>query len=1084
MTSPRVPPYIPPRAKLHATREDAAAYLDRPSAFQFDGVKNEPLALSSLRGVPRLLVVGDPGVGKTRFLQELRIEIERDGASVASLALREGNCVHRIEHVLSAALPTTLLLDGLDEAPHRELLAIVRTIDELSRERPDLRFILSSRWVFAQRYANELATFRILTIAPFSIRQARTFLVSAGVIPADVDLLQQRLSLGHPTIALQIPRYLEYLAEYVRKHGVDNASNLSRNDLFEHWIYQKLDLEDRKRGTYERALFKRVLEQLALAMEIYQRNSITMDELVTFFDAADSEIARQAMPRLGLSALLESSVLRVTGDGLDRVEFDNVEFQEYLAAKEIARAPDPQRTAFGFAVDRDRGEIRPSWYNTLTFLVDLQPALLKSIVDFSGLNRGDTRVIEESFFAFLGRVDPRSVVAHDRTPLFRNLIDYHARTRQWISYKLSRLLSNLSDRSTDAWLQAKLVSEPDDPSDRYMIPQANVALVVAWLLEGMVDLERAFWRGKLVALANDRRANGVLQRKALAALTAMHDPTVVAELFPPVEDELVRRVFVQSLIEIDPDHPRTIDAVIDSVVRGELEGREGLYAFTRAESAATILRCLAENGGFLRALLVRGSIHRRRDLGLTTALDKVLDAADADAHRLVELATTALHACIAFRSGHDADEAPFVHELWRTIARRDPNFTRSMLRELTVGPRGHRVVWHIAGLLAAILTTLDLPDFVELTANAGEKNAAMFVFDRMPTTGRSDAASIYASARELMADSYAAREAAQREQTERSSHRTPPGRLQDLRELLETSSGERDAEVFEYFNADVEELRQRLDIEDERRLRVRVETFLAREDPRRYPVSARQTSGGAVSFSWSSKVGAYQQAVVTARHMHVDLGPYRRQVLGLIPFVVDDFLITIFEAVPRVQSHEFVEVMRVYAERDSALWRLRPGSFIEAAGRYHLPGTAPILRQLANEPMIDAHDRVHAVRPRRRLRQIRRVPLGNRVRLLRQPEAGALLRAPRGAGARGRTALGPPAHQLAGRPCRQAASRVPGRVGPTELHAGRRAALQRRAAQAHEGHSRCRRVVARARRGHRRGPTAVDRRRRRLSLPR
>jgi hypothetical protein len=66
---------------------------------------------------------------------------------------------------------------------------------------------------------------------------------------------------------------------YLKERGIEAAAAVSRNDLFEYFIYKKLELEDRKLNADKRAITKRVLEKLALTMELYQTNFITKDDL-------------------------------------------------------------------------------------------------------------------------------------------------------------------------------------------------------------------------------------------------------------------------------------------------------------------------------------------------------------------------------------------------------------------------------------------------------------------------------------------------------------------------------------------------------------------------------------------------------------------------------------------------------------------------------------------------------------------------------------------------------------------------------------------------------------------------------------
>ncbi len=199
----------------------------------------------------------------------------------------------------------------------------------------------------------------------------------------EVDALLVRLmEFHHGKLVIQIPRYLFLLEQFIKEKGNDitKISTVSRNELFEYFIYSKLNIED-KLGSNEAK--KRVLEKLALVMEIYQTNSISRDELMTFFDDIKSDLKTAIIVQGNFNLFIDKTVLWASGTSLDKIEFENTEFQEYLAAKEITRFTDPVRATFHFTADQNINELHPSWLNTLNFLVDLMPSLLEPLVEFS-----------------------------------------------------------------------------------------------------------------------------------------------------------------------------------------------------------------------------------------------------------------------------------------------------------------------------------------------------------------------------------------------------------------------------------------------------------------------------------------------------------------------------------------------------------------------------------------------------------------------------------------------------------------------------------------------------------------------------
>ncbi len=92
-------------------------------------------------------------------------------------------------------------------------------------------------------------------------------------------------------------------------------------------------------NTDDGAITKRLLEKLALTMEVYQSTTISKDEFMTFLDELQSDLKLGALAQLSLQKFFDKSLLK---DNHESIEFENTEFQEYLAAKEITRFSDPK----------------------------------------------------------------------------------------------------------------------------------------------------------------------------------------------------------------------------------------------------------------------------------------------------------------------------------------------------------------------------------------------------------------------------------------------------------------------------------------------------------------------------------------------------------------------------------------------------------------------------------------------------------------------------------------------------------------------------------------------------------------------
>jgi hypothetical protein len=103
------------------------------------------------------------------------------------------------------------------------------------------------------------------------------------------------MSFGHDMLMVQIPRYLELVTQFLSEKKVFSVGLISRNALFEHFIYEKVDLEDERSNLRNSAITKRLLEKLALTMEIFQTKRISKDEFITFLDELQSDLKLAAL---------------------------------------------------------------------------------------------------------------------------------------------------------------------------------------------------------------------------------------------------------------------------------------------------------------------------------------------------------------------------------------------------------------------------------------------------------------------------------------------------------------------------------------------------------------------------------------------------------------------------------------------------------------------------------------------------------------------------------------------------------------------------------------------------------------------
>ena len=210
-------------------------------------------------------------------------------------------------------------------------------------------------------------------------------------------------------------------------------------------------------------------------------------------------------------------------DNIDTIEFENTEFQEYLAAKEILRLGRTEQVIFDIAVDQELKEIFPSWFNTLGFAIDLDISLLKPILHFGA--SGNSIVQAEEYHRLLTTVDTNRLPVEDRKDIFRNIFDYYSKVQHWIRFDIARNLSHYFDISHHSMLKESI----EDKTATY-ITKSNAASILEFLIEmnRFKQPEKNYWKSKLTEFI--KRKNSVLQRTAISALSKFKDIALIKKM--------------------------------------------------------------------------------------------------------------------------------------------------------------------------------------------------------------------------------------------------------------------------------------------------------------------------------------------------------------------------------------------------------------------------------------------------------------------------------------------------------------------------------------------------------------------------
>ncbi len=353
-----------------------------PLATQ-SGAARKAVVLEEALTHQRLVIVGDPGAGKTTFLRHLAnlwtralLEANTDTLlfpifiRISELAEYIQHCrsqAHRPAAEDSPAWPIdflnsqneelnwglhidyfrdkltsgscVLLLDGLDEAPERN--SIAHLFEKATQAWRDCRFIVTTRPLSF----DGLAGFQVVHIEPLEQPAVETFLEHwcHGLFPesgaaANKHLRELTEALRARVEIRRMARNPVMLTALAVVHWNERRIPEQRADLYESILIWLARAREKRPGRQSAQRCLTLLQQLALAMQ----NHPTGRHVQVEKGWAADELASQFPDRTAALAFVEEEEVDngiITSRG-NEVRFWHLTFQEYLAARAIAGLAD------------------------------------------------------------------------------------------------------------------------------------------------------------------------------------------------------------------------------------------------------------------------------------------------------------------------------------------------------------------------------------------------------------------------------------------------------------------------------------------------------------------------------------------------------------------------------------------------------------------------------------------------------------------------------------------------------------------------------------------------------------------------
>lgn len=489
--------YVERRFAYAADRNDLLV-----DAFGYRGLSRdyEP-TLAQLLTHRRVLVVGEPGSGKSTVTREARTRYATDAVGTVPILVYLRSYRGNLRDVLADVPPELLddpslrrayLLDGVDEIPQQYLQRFLQELQDLGQREPDTQILLTCRQTVFTQHAKEFSTdafvFRLL-----DFDDADLAIVAAHQLDLANSFLEAITTAGISE-ELRNPLALMTVLDQYRHHGTISAI---RSENLGRMIQRLIDT----RPAVNPIRQFRALKILGVACEIYARNELTNDEALQLLSTAIAQTPTEALALL--EELTQTSILLRTATG---ITFQMRSFGEYLAARELESHTVERLQELAW----HNNEPSETWRNAISYLAEINHHVRAYFI--------------VSYPTWLHAMSPAACTIEEQTQIVRSTLQHAARDKHYLVND-----DNVRPAQLARFLNSTTIEELyQDLTDGSPIGQANALLLLGLRHDPRIT-DRA------LALAVETGRADELRHSALLALFHQLDPRVLETLLPHLD---------------------------------------------------------------------------------------------------------------------------------------------------------------------------------------------------------------------------------------------------------------------------------------------------------------------------------------------------------------------------------------------------------------------------------------------------------------------------------------------------------------------------------------------------------------------
>lgn len=568
--------YITPNFLFRGSYNDMKNYnLDDSLIFDFDEMEEMlPQSIDTILGnCKRLCILGDPGCGKTSFLDQQMSRLKQEGNQVVKYMLKNNDFGKIQNEIKDLQKNEYILFDALDEVEACRFSSALTFISNLSLDNPNIHIWFTCRDYYIK--GNEglfkmLSDFKYLKILLFKNEQIAQY-IQVQINNKDIQnsVLSQLNTTSYKQLRniIRVPRYLEAFCEYHNENPIVDISTVKRGDLFEYIIYKGIQAEKKLGETeYEIEIIKRMLEKIALIMEIHRVNTITIDDLFTIFDEVQTNLSTVFCSVIDIRVFIDRLLSR---EG-ELLQFNNTEFQEYLAAKELLRTTVPEQFFYDVAVDELFSHIYDNWFDVLSYVIERNSSFFIHLLTL--ISQKNSRMADERILKLIEVINISSLNENEIERIFSTYFNYYQQHDLFVSHaSYLPILASLYTNRSYSYIK-ELVSKDNNENIRHYTRIVNqLSIIIAIDKQGILpDILHSSWMQILKEII-EKNDNHSLTKNALNILGDLKEKLILSDLckrlYPNATPDM-QIGFITAFAFAEMGDPYVIKLIIEGVEKG------------------------------------------------------------------------------------------------------------------------------------------------------------------------------------------------------------------------------------------------------------------------------------------------------------------------------------------------------------------------------------------------------------------------------------------------------------------------------------------------------------------------------------